>query len=119
MTSRSKSWSAFKLERGLSYTKFLRLQPEPQSKRQAQIASDLCEKVVIKLPDFSDMNISSARRPSSGQPLIAVKHSIESHPNLPTVAYGVDNDASPTELGGSVVVQNEKGKEMKTDLSNG
>ena len=74
---------------------------------------------MIKLPGFSDMNISSARRPSSGQPLIAVKHSIESQPNLPTVTYGVDKDASPTELGGSVVVQYEKGKEMKTDLSNG
>ena len=83
------------------------------------MASDLCEKVVIKLPDFSDMNISSAQRPSSGQPLIAVKHSIESQQNLPTVTYGVDKDASTTELGGSMVVQNEKGKEMKTDLSNG
>ena len=31
----------------------------------------------------------------------------------------MDKDASPTELRGSVVVQNEKGKEMKTDLSNG
>ena len=87
----------------------MRLQPEPQSKRQAQIASDLCEKVVIKLSDFSDMNISSARRPSSRQ-------SIESQPNLPTITYGVDKDASSTEVGGSVVVQNEKGKEMKTDL---
>ena len=28
MTSRSKSWTAFKLESGLSYTKFLKLQPE-------------------------------------------------------------------------------------------
>ena len=72
---------------------------------------------MIKLPDFSNMDISSARRPPSGQPLIAVKHSIESQPNLPTVTYGVDKDASPTELGGSVVVQNEKGNEMKTDLA--
>ena len=119
MTSRSKAWTAFKLESGLSYTKFLKLQPGLQSKRQAQIASDLCEKVVIKLPEFSDMNISSAQRQLSGQPLIAVKQSIESQPNLLTVAYGVDKDASPTELGGSVVVQNEKGKEMKTDLTNG
>jgi hypothetical protein len=119
MTSRSKSWTAFKLESGLSYTNFLKLQLEPQSKRQAQIASDLCEKVVIKLPDFSDMNISSAQRPSSGQPLIAVKHSIESQPNLPTFTYGVDENASPTDLGGSVLVQNEKGKGMKTDLPNG
>jgi hypothetical protein len=31
----------------------------------------------------------------------------------------MDKDTSPTELGGSVVVQNEKGKTMKTDLSNG
>ena len=119
MTSRSKSWTAFKLESGMSYTKFLNLQPEPQSKRQAQIASDLCEKIVIKLPNFSDMNISSAQRPSSGHPLMAVKQSIESQPNLPTVTYGMDKDTSPTELGGSVVVQNEKGKTMKTDLSNG
>ena len=119
MTSRSKSWTAFKIESGLSYTKFLKLEPEPQSKRQSQIASDLCKKVVIKLPEFSDMDISSAQRPSSEQPLIAVKHSIESQPNLPTVTHGVDKDASPTELGGPVVVQNEKGKEMKTDLSNG
>ena len=115
----SKSWSAFKLGSGLSYTKFLKLQPEPQSKRQAQISSDLCENVVLKLPDFSDVNISSAQRPSSGQPLIAVKRSIESQPNLPVITYGVDKDASPTKLGGSVLVQNEKGKEMKTDLSNG
>ena len=76
MSSRSKSWTAFKLESGMSYTKFLRLQPEPQSKRQAQIASDLDEHVVIKLPEFADMNISSTM-PSSGQPLITVKHSIE------------------------------------------
>ena len=119
MTSRSKSWAAPKLGSGLSYTKVLKLQPEPQTKRQARIPSDLCERVVIKLPEFSSMNISDAQRPSSGQPLIAVKHAIGLQPNLPTVAYGVDKDASPTELGGSVVVQNEKGKEMKTDLSNG
>ena len=99
MTSRSKSWTAFNLESGLSYTKFLNLQPEPQTKRQAQIASNSCKKVEIKLPEFSDINISSAQRPSSGQPLIAVKHSIESQPNLPTITYGVDKDASPTELG--------------------
>ena len=119
MTSRSKSWTASKLENGLSYTFFSKLQPEPQTKRQAQIPSDLCERVVVKRPEFSSMNISDAQRPPSGQPLIAVKHSIESQPNLPTVTYGVDKDSSPTELGGSVVVQNEKGKEMKTDLSNG
>ena len=119
MASRSKSWTAFKLESGLRCTKFPKLQPEPQSKRQAQIASDLCKKVVIKLPEFSDMDISSAQRPSSRQPLIAVKFSIEPQPNLLTVTYGVDKGASPTELAGSVVVQNEKGQEMETDLSNG
>ena len=54
------------------------------------------------------MNTQFFGQPSR-QPLIAVKHSIGSQPDLPNVTYGVDKDASPTELG----------MDMKTDLSNG
>ena len=118
MIARSKSWTAFKLESGTSYTTFLKLQPEPQSRRQAQIPSDLLETVYIKLPNPNAMDhLTKIGR--SGQPLIAVKHSMDSRMGPPTVTYGVDKDTAPTKLGGSVVVQDQNGKTMKTDLSNG
>ena len=41
LESRSKSYTAFKMQNGMSYTTVLKLQPEPQSKRQKQLQSDL------------------------------------------------------------------------------
>jgi hypothetical protein len=43
LESRSKSYTAFKMQNGMSYTTVLKLQPEPQSKRHKQLQSDHCQ----------------------------------------------------------------------------
>jgi hypothetical protein len=51
---KSKSYTAFKLARGLSYNKFLSLNEAPPSKRQTQSPTDFDEKLVVRMQRLPD-----------------------------------------------------------------
>ena len=94
------------MRNGMSYTTVLMLQPEPQSKQQKQLRSDLLEKIVITLTELTEEIMSKAQHPIAGQqPLLAVKRAITNNTGVPTVDIDTDVQASTT-LGGSVQVQN-------------
>ena len=106
---KSKSYTAFKLARGLSYQKFLSLSEAPQSKRQKQIPVDLTEKFVIKMQRLPESMQPSAQRSSYGTtPLVTVHQAVD--------AMKQDNSS---ESRGSVTVFDELGCQLTLDKESG
>jgi hypothetical protein len=106
---KSKSYTAFKLARGLSYQKFLSLQEAPQSERQTQIPTDLNEKFVIKMRRLPDSMLSAAQKLNEGStPLVTVHQAVES-------AQEVESGESR----GSVTVFDELGCQLTLDKESG
>ena len=113
-TRKSKSYTAFKLARGLSYQRFLSLEPTPPSRRQRQLPADFNEAVVIKMQRLPEDLVDRSQHPITGQqPLIAVQHAVEQ--------YDEQHNSRLTQLEsrGSVTVFGEFGEQLTLDKTNG
>ena len=113
-TRKSKSYTAFKLARGLSYQRFLSLEPEPPSRRQRQLPTDFNEAVTIKMQRLPEDLVDRSQHPITGQqPLIAVQHAVEQYDEH------YNSRLTQLESGGSVTVFGEFGEQLTLDKTNG
>jgi site-specific DNA-cytosine methylase len=103
---KSKSYTAFKLVRGLSYQRFLSLNEAPATKRQKQIPADFNEKLVIKMQRLPESLREKVQQISYGTaPIVTVQQSV--------------HNLKSEESGGSVTVIDELGQQMTLDKTNG
>jgi hypothetical protein len=123
--SHSKSYTAFKLQKGLSFIDFLGLKGLPKAAREESIQCGFDKDVVIKLPELPPELVKQAKKSAaSTQPLIAVKHAVEQLESSEdgTVQYAVPEvlvkDAA-SELGGSVRVFDHEGQELSVNPETG
>jgi hypothetical protein len=123
MISHSKSYTAFKLNRGVSYIQWLNLTGLTDIKRSESQPGDFNEKVVIKFPELPAEIVNNAKKAvAMRQPLLTVKHAADElegktvFNTQPTVEIYNNVDQ---ELGGSVTVFDSSGKELKVDNDTG
>jgi hypothetical protein len=103
---KSKSYTAFKLVRGLSYQKFLSINEAPATKRQKQIPADFNEKLVIKMQRIPESIKETPQQTSYGTaPVITVQQSIQ--------------ELGSEESRGSVTVIDDLGQQLTLDKTNG
>jgi site-specific DNA-cytosine methylase len=124
--SHSKSYTAFKLNRGVSFIQWLNLTGLSELKRSADLPGDFNEKVVIKFPALPADVIDNAKKAvAMRQPLLTVKHSTELQDNpavfntYPTVTIDLNLDTAGQELGGSVTAIDSNGNLLKVDNDTG
>ena len=74
---KSKSYTAFKPARGLSYNKFLSLNEVPPSNRQTHIPTDFDEKLIVKMQRLSDaLKVTDHQSSYSAVPLVTVHNAV-------------------------------------------
>ena len=72
-----KSYTSFRLVRGLSYQRFLSINEAPSTKRQKQIPAEFIEKLVIKMKRLPDSLREKAQQSSYGTtPIVTVQQSV-------------------------------------------
>jgi hypothetical protein len=121
----SKSYTAFKLQKGISFIDFLGLKGLPKAKREESIQCAFDKKVLIKLPELPMELVEAAKKASaSAQPLLAVKHAVdqlesEERGNVRFMIPEVRVEDTPNELGGSVQVIDHQGRKLNADPKTG
>jgi hypothetical protein len=103
---KSKSYTAFKLLRGLSFQQFLSSNEVASTKRQKQLPADFSEKYVITMQRIPDALRETKQQAKCGStPLAVVHRSVE--------------ELNSCELRGSVTVFDELGCQLTLDKTNG
>ena len=103
---KSKSYTAFKLSRGLSFQRFLSLNEVASTKRQKQLPADFNEKYITKMQRIPDTLRATKQQVKCGStPLTVVHKSVE--------------ELNSGELRGSVTVFDELGCQLTLDKTNG
>jgi hypothetical protein len=121
----SKSYTAFKLQRGISFIDFLGLKGLPRAKREESIQCEFDRKIIITLPELPAELIAQAKKASaSAQPLLAVKHAVdqlesEERGNVWHAVPEVRVEDTPNELGGSVQVLDHQARELHVESETG
>jgi hypothetical protein len=123
--SHSKSYTAFKLQEGISFIDFLGLKGLPRAAREESIQCDFDKEITIKLPELPRQLVERAKKAAaSTQPLIAVKHAIEQleGENGAAVQYTMPTVTvkdTTNELGGSVHVLDQDDQVLTADPESG
>jgi site-specific DNA-cytosine methylase len=109
-TCRSKSYTAFKLRKGMNFAQLLGCNMPKATEKSRPIPGDFTEKVTIHLPEMRPRD-PKAMNPN-GPPVQQVMH--KSDTPTPTV-----EQSTPQENGGSVVVKDTDGTIMNLDAETG
>ena len=123
--SHSKSYTAFKLQEGISFIDFLGLKGIPRATREESIQCEFDKEITIKLPELPKEMMEKAKKAAaSAQPLIAVKHAIEQlegdgETTVRHVVPEVTVKDTANELGGSVRVLDHDDQVLTADPDTG
>ena len=102
---KSKSDTAFKFTRGLSYNKFLSLNEAPPPKRQTEIPTDFDEKLIVKMQRlFKALKVKNQQSSYGAIPLVTVHNAVK--------------DFNSGDGGGSVTVFDELGCQLSLNKAN-
>jgi hypothetical protein len=109
-TCRSKSYTAFKLRKGMNFAQMLGCKMPNATAKSRPLPGDLTERVIVHLPDIRQMDPMAPN--TNGDPVQKVIH--KSNTPAPRV-----EQTPPQDNGGSVVIRDADGNTLDTDTETG
>ena len=111
-TSRSKSYTAFKLRFGMNFAQLLNINLPPKTQRMRPLAEDFTEQIVIQLPSVKPLG--EIYEHPHGPPVQSIKH-VSDNIDRPRVTQ----TQSRLNATGSVKIINEEGQQMEVENETG